>query len=102
MENRISWIDYGKCLCMLLVILAHTWSYYTGDLNIFLHLMRPTRLLVFFFISGYLIRLESFDFKKMMKSIIKKLMFPYFIFTLIIWLPKHFVRGGDFVRSNVY
>jgi fucose 4-O-acetylase-like acetyltransferase len=57
--------------------------------------MRPTRLLVFFFISGYLIRLESFDFKKMMKSITKKLLFPYFVFTLIIWLPKHIVRGGD-------
>lgn len=93
-EKRISWIDYGKCLCMLMVILAHTWSYYTNDLSTFLYLMRPTRLLVFFFISGYLIRLEKFDLKKMMISISKKLLFPYFIFTLIIWFPKHYVRGG--------
>ena len=94
-QKRISWIDYGKCLCMLLVILAHTWGYYTKDLNTFLYLMRPTRLLVFFFISGYLIKLEQFDFKKMMGSILKKLLFPYIIFTCIIWLPKHFVRGGE-------
>lgn len=96
MLKRISWIDYGKCFCMLMVILSHTWTLFAKDSNIFLDLMKPTRLLVFFFISGYLIKLESFDFKKNLLSICKKLLFPYFCFTLIIWIPKHLANGEGF------
>ncbi len=92
-ENRIAWLDYGKCICMLMVIFLHTCDYYTGKANLFLHLMNPTRLLVFFFISGYLIKLDTFDFKRMMSSICKKLLFPYFVFTTLIWIPKHLLRG---------
>lgn len=88
-NKRVSWVDYGKCVCMLMVILSHTYVYYTKDTNLFLQLMQPTRLVVFFFISGYLIKLDSFDFNKMMHSIVKKLLFPYFVFTTIIWVPKH-------------
>lgn len=101
-RKRVSWVDYGKCFCMLMVILSHTWSYYTGNSNLFLELMKPTRLLVFFFISGYLIKLESFDFKKMMSSICKKLLFPYFVFTIIIWIPKHIVRGDDLAFEAMF
>lgn len=92
-NERLSWVDYGKCICMLMVILSHTDVRYTADPNLFLQLMQPTRLLVFFFISGYLIKLESFYLKKMMGSILKKLLFPYFIFTPIIWIPKHLTNG---------
>lgn len=94
-DNRITWLDYGKGMCMLMVILYHTFMYYTDGSTLFLDLMRPTRLLVFFFISGYLIKLESFDFRKMLKSICKKLLFPYFVFTIIIYFPKAIVRGAD-------
>lgn len=80
---------------MLMVILYHTFMYYTEGSTLFLDLMRPTRLLVFFFISGYLIKLESFDFRKMLISICKKLLFPYFVFTIIIYFPKAIVRGAD-------
>ena len=93
--NRITWLDYGKGMCMLMVILYHTFMYYTEGSTLFLDLMRPTRLLVFFFISGYLIKLESFDFRKMLNSICKKLLFPYFVFTIIIYFPKAIVRGAD-------
>lgn len=93
-SERLAWVDYAKTICMLMVILSHTFNYYTFDSNLFLRLMQPTRLLVFFFISGYLIKIESFNFKKMMSSIAKKLLFPYLIFTSIIWIPKHLVRGG--------
>ena len=94
--DRISWLDYGKCICMLLVIFSHTCIYSTGHTNVFLELLLPTRLVVFFFISGYLIKLESFDFKKTMTSIIKKLLFPYFLFTTIIYIPKHLASGAEF------
>ena len=102
MKERISWIDYGKCVCMLMVILSHTYTYYTGRGNLFLDLMLPTRLVVFFFISGYLTKIETFDFKKMMKSIFQKLLFPYFVFTTIIWIPKHLASGSPIGLSYAF
>lgn len=93
--DRISWLDYGKCICMLLVIYSHTVYMYTGSLNVFLELMTPTRLIVFFFISGYLIKIDKFDFKRTMISIVKKLLFPYLLFTSIIFIPKHLAHGTE-------
>ena len=101
MKERVSWLDYGKCICMLMVIYSHTVIYSTGRINDFLLLMLPTRLLVFFFISGYLTKVEGFDFKKTITSIGKKLLFPYFLFTLIIYLPKHLAHGTDISLQNM-
>ena len=93
--ERVSWLDYGKCICMLMVIYSHTVYLSTGEINTFLGLMTPTRLLVFFFISGYLTKVETFDFKKTMTSIVKKLLFPYFLFSSIIFIPKHLIHGTE-------
>jgi fucose 4-O-acetylase-like acetyltransferase len=101
MKERVSWLDYGKCICMLMVIYSHTVIYSTDRINDFLLLMLPTRLLVFFFISGYLTKVEGFDFKKTITSIGKKLLFPYFLFTLIIYLPKHLAHGTDISLQNM-
>lgn len=99
--KRVSWLDYGKCICMLMVIFSHTVTLYTGRTNTFLNLMSPTRLLVFFFISGYLTKIETFNFKKTMTSIVKKLLFPYFLFTTIIFIPKHFAHGTEISFSTM-
>lgn len=101
-NERLSWVDYGKCICMLMVILSHTFVYYTRGSILFLRLMEPTRLLVFFFISGYLIKLDSFNLKKMMGSILRKLLFPYLVFTSIIWIPKHLSGGGQINFTNAF
>ena len=68
---------------------------FIGEINTILGLMTPTRLLVFFFISGYLTKVETFDFKKTMTSIVKKLLFPYFLFSSIIFIPKHLIHGTE-------
>lgn len=101
MKERVSWLDYGKCICMLMVIYSHTVIYSTGRINDFLLLMLPTRLLVFFFISGYLTKIEGFDFKKTMTSIAKKLLFPYLLFTVIIYFPKHMANGTEISLTNM-
>ena len=100
-KDRISWLDYGKCICMLMVILLHTSAYYTGGSNLFLDLLLPTRLVVFFFISGYLTKIETFNFRKSITSIAKKLLFPYFLFTSIIYLPKHLASGAEFTFATM-
>ena len=100
-KERISWLDYGKCICMLMVIFSHTCIYYTGNTNLFLELLLPTRLVVFFFISGYLTKIETFNFKKTITSIAKKLLFPYFLFTTLIYLPKHIASGEGFTFSTM-
>jgi fucose 4-O-acetylase-like acetyltransferase len=100
-KDRISWLDYGKCICMLMVILLHTSAYYTGGSNLFLDLLLPTRLVVFFFISGYLTKIETFNFRKTITSIAKKLLFPYFLFTSIIYLPKHLASGAEFTFATM-
>lgn len=100
-KDRISWIDYGKCICMLMVIFSHTCIYYMGNTNLFLELLLPTRLVVFFFISGYLTKIETFNFKKTITSIAKKLLFPYFLFTTLIYLPKHIASGEGVTLSTM-
>lgn len=93
MQKRLDWIDYGKAICMLFVILVHVWAYYVKEENHALNVLQPTRLFVFFFISGYLINIENFNYKNSIKSIVKKLLFPYFVFTSIIWIPKALAHG---------
>lgn len=95
MQKRLDWIDYGKGICMLFVVLSHTWSYYVQQSSDFINILQPTRMFVFFFISGYLVNVSSFDVTRFIKSIICKLLFPYFIFTTLIWLPKAIARSED-------
>ena len=102
-QKRLDWIDYGKAICMLFVILFHVWAYYVKTGSHMLNILQPTRLFVFFFISGYLINIEKFNYKKTVKSIIKKLLFPYFIFTSIIWIPKALAHGDSVnIQSMIY
>lgn len=103
MGKRLDWIDYGKGICMLLVVLTHTWSYYVQQGSDFINVLQPTRMFVFFFISGYLVKVETFDVRKFIKSILQKLLFPYFIFTTLIWIPKALSHGGVIsLKSMIY
>lgn len=93
MQKRLDWIDYGKGICMLFVILSHTWSYYVQQRSDLINILQPTRMFVFFFISGYLVKVETFNIEKFLRSISQKLLFPYFIFTTLIWIPKALAHG---------
>lgn len=86
-NKRLEWIDYGKGICMLVVIFYHTLCYYTQNERL-TFLFFPFFLTFFFFLSGYVIDINKFNFRKSIKSIIQRLFIPYLIFTSIIWLPK--------------
>ncbi|MBQ1201289.1 MAG: acyltransferase family protein [Alistipes sp.] len=95
MNKRIVWLDYGKGLCMLLVILFHTWAYYASNGIAILRWIEPFFLTLFFFITGYLTNIKTFDLKKQLVSIIQKLLLPYIIFETITWFPKALSHGYD-------
>ncbi len=100
---RLSWLDYGKAISMLITILFHTEIMYTGETSLFTDLVFfNTSMVFFFFVSGYLTNLKSFDIKKALTSLFKRLLIPYFIFTTIIYIPKHLVRGWDLDISTMF
>ena len=92
---RIDWVDYGKAVCMLCVVLFHTWTYYADNGIVILRWIEPFYLSSFFFISGYLTKIKGFDLYKSFISILKRLVWPYILFSSIIWLPKAFSHGTD-------
>ena len=96
LQNRISWLDYGKGLSMLIIILFHTDIYYVGNTSFIVDLLLfHTSIAFFFFASGYTTKIENFNFKNSITYIIKRLLIPYFIFSTLIYIPKFLLRGWD-------
>ena len=96
LQNRISWLDYGKGLSMLIIILFHTDIYYVGESSFLVDLLFfHTSIAFFFFASGYTAKIENFNFKNSITYIIKRLLIPYFIFSTLIYIPKFLLRGWD-------
>ena len=100
--KRKLWIDLVRGLCMMAILFDHTEIYYTGDNIIPYRLYVTNALTTFFFISGYLFyKEESFNFIRKIKSIIKTIIVPYFIFTSIIALPKMWIHGNEIDITNI-
>ena len=96
LQNRISWLDYGKGISMLLIILFHVDMIYAGESSLLVNLFfYHTSIAFFFFTSGYVAKIEKFDFKNSISYIIKRLLIPYFIFSTIIYTIKYPLRGMD-------
>lgn len=98
MGKRKEWIDNLRGLCMIAILLLHTDIYYvdngTLDGVISYNLYVVDAIVIFFFLSGYLMYKESaFDLKHKVKSILKTIVLPYFIFTTLLYFPKNIVHG---------
>ena len=91
--NRIGWIDFLRGLSMMLILVFHTEVYYK-EYDVTLYYIYVTNaIILFYFISGYLFyRPETFNLKKKLNAIARSLLFPYFIFTSLIAVPKLLVR----------
>lgn len=91
--NRIGWIDFLRGLLMMLILVFHTEVYYKEyDVTPY-YIYVTNAIILFYFISGYLFyRPESFNLKKKLNAITRSLLFPYFIFTSLIAVPKLLVR----------
>ena len=78
---------------MMLILVFHTEVYYKEyDVTPY-YIYVTNAIILFYFISGYLFyRPESFSLKKKLNAIARSLLFPYFIFTSLIAVPKLLVR----------
>ena len=79
---------------MLSILFDHTEIYYTGGNLIPYDWYVSNVLIVFFFLSGYLMyKQQGFSLRCKMVSIGRSLLLPYFLFTTVLALPKAFVHG---------
>ncbi len=79
---------------MLSILLDHTEIYYTGGNLIPYDWYVSNVLIVFFFLSGYLMyKQQGFSLSGKMFSIVRSLLLPYFLFTIVLALPKALVHG---------
>lgn len=103
MKDRIKWVDNLRGLCMMAILFDHTEHYYLGDNISNLNLYVTDALYVFFVISGYLIYKndEIINVSHKLKSIMKTLVMPYFIFTTLMALPKSIAHGEVFDLEGV-
>ena len=91
--NRICWIDFLRGFSMILILVFHTEVYYKEYDATPYYIYTTNAIVLFYFISGYLIyRQRELDFVKKTKSIIKTLIIPYFLFTTVIAVPKAILR----------
>lgn len=111
-ERDISWINVSKAICMLLVFAYHTGVYLDYNSPLY-HFYAPFFTNTFFFVSGYLIFRKqlaqgvidipvkswagrSGGGRKMLSSIVNKIVFPTIFFSLINFLLKTLLRSKGF------
>ena len=94
--KEIAWINTGRAICMICVFVLHTESRFGIDTFAYSFFFMPFFLTFFFFVSGYLMLYnETIDYSKKLKSIVGKMLWPYFVFTTIIWIPKMLKHGQE-------
>lgn len=74
--KRLEWVDIGKFICIMFVMLSHLESGTEGLRRMY----SPFFLTVFFFLSGYVYR-EAFSFKEHFIKKVKGLFVPWFVFS---------------------
>lgn len=99
--KRKHWIDSIRGISMIAILLYHTEFYYTGKVLINYSLYVTNVLILFFFVSGYLMYKTDFDIGKKIKSIFKGLLIPYFCFTTIIAIPKSLAHGTEIEIGSI-
>lgn len=97
MSRRIVWVDIARGLAMLTILWAHTSVYYADGFASSYTLTVLNALAVFFFVSGYLFMSpdKQFSVGNKMRSVLRSLVVPYFIFTLAMAFPKAVVHGSE-------
>lgn len=99
--KRKQWVDCVRGISMLLVILYHAeYIYPVDDIDIN-RLFSSFFLASFFIISGYLFTSDykTFSLRKKLKSLFRSVVWPYLVFTLIIWIPKALFNGTTVLQG---
>lgn len=90
MSQRIVWVDLLRGICMLMILWFHTEMYYAERDIIPYDIYVANALTAFYFISGYVFvrDSESFCLRKKLRSIVLRIVLPYFFFTTLLAVPK--------------
>ena len=83
---RINWVDVGKGIGMILVVLAHVYKY-----NPIREWIYSFHVPLFFFLSGYVFEPRKYIFVRFLKKRIYSLIIPYFIFAFLSYLYWLFI-----------
>ena len=78
-NKRVAWVDVGKYLCIMFVILSHLES----NTDMLENFYSPVFLTTFFFLSGYVYK-PSPNFQEHFKKKMKGLLLPWFVFSNFI------------------
>ena len=88
-KDRIEWIDFLRGVFMVMILVFHTEVYYKEYSVTPYYIYVTNAIILFYFLSGYLFhRNRPFNLKAKLASIVKSLLFPYFVFTLLISIAK--------------
>lgn len=100
--SRKRWVDLLRGICMVAILLDHTEIYYTGANIIGYNVYVANALVLFFILSGYLTyKDDGFDIKKKLCSIARSLLLPYFLFSILLSLPKALVHGNGIEIGDI-
>lgn len=101
--GRKAWIDAARGYAMLAIYLFHTETYYAGGTVIDYGLYVDNALSCFFVISGYLFCSPGSDvsLRRKLRSVARGIVLPYFVFTLLLALPKHLFHGSGESAADV-
>ena len=93
-ERRIGWVDMARGICMMAILFFHAEKYDVGEEIIPYACYVNNAIIFFFFVSGYLFKKpqKAFSLRHKLRSILRTMVIPYFVFTLILALPKAFVH----------
>lgn len=81
-NGRIAWVDTGKGIGIILVVLAHIWLVQEGY-----NYINSFHVPLFFFLAGYLVDFDKYDdIKCFLTEKFNSILVPYFWFSIITYL----------------
>lgn len=92
--ERINWIDWGKFVCMTMVVFSHLPQH--AD-SLALRYCSSVVLASFFFLSGYLKKPVS-SIKTALRKYWNTLLLPYLVYNLLFfpyWLARHLLESSE-------
>ncbi len=89
--KRIKWVDMGKCICILFVMISHM-SYVPDLLRC---LFKPVFLTFFFFLSGYVFN-SGRPFADFLKRRIHTILLPALLFSVLYLVDVGALLGGAY------
>lgn len=95
-EERISWIDTAKAICMILIYMYHAEVKYGTESELLFNLRSPFFVNTFFFLSGYLLCKFNPPRKKILGNALLNIYLPTVLFAALLYIPKTMLRNGTF------